>query len=232
MNKNKKAFTLTELLVALGIIGAIAALSIPSLLNSINNKALSTQLRSFVGSVQQLANDQMVTHKTRKLEDTDFGEPLALVTTSNFDIAKDCSASDAKKECWKLSDDSSPKVEYRKLSDKSVVEMNSGVTSPRAVILKNGILFNYYGMNSSEDTYGTGDRVIGAFTVDLNGNDAPNIIGRDFFIFYITNRGRIVDSSSLPKETPTLATLKAGCQGGTAENCFGALAGNSWKMDY
>ena len=34
---NKKAFTLTELLIALGIIGAIAAMSIPSTINKIHN---------------------------------------------------------------------------------------------------------------------------------------------------------------------------------------------------
>ena len=46
---NKKAFTLTELLIALGIIGAIAAMSIPSTINKIHNDTLATSLKVMLG---------------------------------------------------------------------------------------------------------------------------------------------------------------------------------------
>ncbi len=45
MKTNKSAFTLTELLIALGVIGAIAAISIPSLMSTINNKIHATELK-------------------------------------------------------------------------------------------------------------------------------------------------------------------------------------------
>ena len=44
--KNKKAFTLTELLLALAVVGAVAALSIPALLENINRKVLASQLKN------------------------------------------------------------------------------------------------------------------------------------------------------------------------------------------
>ena len=65
MKHTKQAFTLTELLIALGIIGAIAAISIPSLMTSINNRILTNQLKSTVGAIQQLMNDEMVTKNTK-----------------------------------------------------------------------------------------------------------------------------------------------------------------------
>ena len=100
MKNNKKAFTLTELLVALGIVGAIAALSIPSLMNSINKRIYATQLKSFVGSVQQLAVDQMLQHKTKDLELTDF-KSAAILQSSTFDAAQVCSDTTTNTDCWK-----------------------------------------------------------------------------------------------------------------------------------
>ena len=69
---NKKAFTLTELLIALGIIGAIAAMSIPSTINKIHNDTLATSLKSNVGAIQQIVSDQLVLKRTKDLSDTDL----------------------------------------------------------------------------------------------------------------------------------------------------------------
>ena len=54
--KNKKAFTLTELLLALAVVGAVAALSIPALLENINRKVLASQLKNTVLTIQNLAD--------------------------------------------------------------------------------------------------------------------------------------------------------------------------------
>ena len=114
MINNKNAFTLTELLVALGIVGAIAALSVPSLLISINNRLLTTQLKSTVGSVQQLIFDQLIAHKTKNLLETDFKNPATLLTNSNFSVAKTCA--DSAKDCWKTTQDEQGKL----IMDKTV----------------------------------------------------------------------------------------------------------------
>ncbi len=80
-------------MVALGIIGAIAALSIPSLLNNINNRMLTTQLKSFVGSIQQLLNEQMVIHKTQDARDILLGGEI----TNSLNVAKEC---ENVASCW------------------------------------------------------------------------------------------------------------------------------------
>ena len=68
--KNKKAFTLTELLLALAVVGAVAALSIPALLENINRKVLASQLKNTVLTIQKLADDQLIIKKTQILENT------------------------------------------------------------------------------------------------------------------------------------------------------------------
>jgi prepilin-type N-terminal cleavage/methylation domain-containing protein len=49
----KKGFTLTEVLIALSIIGVIAAMTIPNLLVSTGNKKLKTQLQKFMADMNQ-----------------------------------------------------------------------------------------------------------------------------------------------------------------------------------
>lgn len=72
MRYKNKAFTLSELLIALGIIGVIATLSIPSIVSTIQYNILATQLKNNVVAIQQIIDDQKVEHKTQSLDDTDF----------------------------------------------------------------------------------------------------------------------------------------------------------------
>mgnify|MGYP002569277893 FL=1 len=80
----KRAFTLTELLIALGIIGTIAALSIPSLMTSIHNKMLATQLQNNVESVQQAIANQKIIHNTKDLTETKFKDESGFYSLFTF----------------------------------------------------------------------------------------------------------------------------------------------------
>ena len=75
---NRKAFTLSELLVALAIVGAIAAMAIPAVVEDMNRKLLANQLKNISLTVQTLAADQLVANKVQSLEYTDFKNPTSL----------------------------------------------------------------------------------------------------------------------------------------------------------
>ncbi len=207
-------------MVALGIIGAIAALSIPSLLNSINNRLLTTKLKNFVTSVQQLANEQMVSHKTRNLRNTDFASSTQLLSSNNFDIAMFCKGTD-KYKCIEK--------QYRQLHDMKPMGVNA--TSYNPVLLKNGVAFTYTVYSSTyTPKYSDDDAIMGWFEVDVNGKDAPNVIGRDYFSFGITIKGKIVDSTT---NTPVdLETKISKCKNHNGIACFGAIVDSGWKMPY
>ena len=79
----KRAFTLTELLIALGIIGTIAALCIPSLMTTINNKSLAIQLQNNVASVQQAIANQKIIKNTKDLTETAFANETDFMPFSN-----------------------------------------------------------------------------------------------------------------------------------------------------
>ncbi len=196
----KFAFTLTELLIALGIIGAISALAIPSLMTNINNKIHATQLKNLVSSIQQLASDQMVEHKTKNLANTDFSSSRTLF--SHFTKID-------KTPNWNG---------YRSLNN-----MGSYITAPdtipsQSIILKSGsqISYNLYYDPNFPDIYAQ-------FIVDVNGNDeGPNIIGRDLFAFFILKTGEVHPYS-------TAGRCKTGGSQ-SAHNCFYQVVNNGWKI--
>ena len=205
--KNNNAFTLTELLIALGIIGAIAALSIPSLISTVHNKVLATQIKSDVASIQQLINDQMVTKKTKNLSDTGFSSSTDFYKL--IDKAQDCSET---VKCWGTS--------YRVIGGAS-----SESTIPTdGIKLKNGGAMSYSLVTATKDTKkdDSADDDSASFAqiyVDVNGPDQPNIIGRDLYAFYITKKGQIKGADSVGQST---------CD--TPLECFQALMDNGWVM--
>lgn len=228
MKNTRKAFTLTELLIALGIIGAIAAISIPSLMSNIQNRLLAAQLKSNVSSIQQLISDQMVRYNTKDLSMTDFKSTDTMLSDSNFEITKVCESGSARTNCWKMQQQtpSNKNIQYKFLSGS-----NAGPAEQRVIITKNGAIIGYRPNSSSKFTYnGVSDKLIGVFDIDVNGNEGPNIVGRDFFSFYVTQKGKIVDCYYSSPNT-LLTTKKAACKN-SAFACFGAVVDDGWKIDY
>lgn len=236
---NKKAFTLTELLVALGIIGAIAALTIPSLMKDINKKILTNQIKNTIASIQLLVTDQMVSHHTKTLSDTDFASPSSLLTSTNFEIAKTCSSNEDK-DCW---------GSYRTIYDPMTTSVPYSDANVSVIKLKNGTTIGY---KSDSSTLNLPDSVtetaLGKFFIDVNGPDDPNIAGRDYFIAYLTKSGRIVGYGGKKEKTdsegnterdgdgnPVLINIKCAEEKSVelaANACFENLLGENWSMNY
>jgi prepilin-type N-terminal cleavage/methylation domain-containing protein len=213
---NKKAFTLTELIIALGIIGTIAALPVPTLIKNINRKILATQLKNTVGSIQQLVTDEMVIKKTKNLSDTDFGNSESLLN-GHFEIAGPC---DDDNKCWASN--------YRfinPINNGAGITVSSEIYSKR---LKNGVTIGYtlaQGDSNEEPKASNGEGAFGIFYVDTNGTDDPNIIGRDMFMFYLTPKGKLLGiDEERSCYDPFFADVRAGL------SCFTKLVNNNWKM--
>ena len=219
-NKNK-AFTLTELLLSLGIVGVLAVMVIPSLVGHVYNRVYSNQIKSMSSTIENLAQDELLTKATRDMSITDFKSASTLLTTKHFSISKKCSASSALKDCWNTTAASGKKQsKYKTLKGKASSITNPGDT----VILTNGVMFGYTPVDN-------GGKTTGYVIMDVNGVDGPNIYGRDVFAFYVTSKG-YVDDEVLNDSDVSVETKIADCKKGNALRCFGALKDNSWKMDY
>jgi prepilin-type N-terminal cleavage/methylation domain-containing protein len=213
------AFTLAELLIALAIVGAIAAMSIPSIVNNIQKRILVTQLRNVITSVQQVIDNQKIANNTKSLSDTDFANPAKLLSSSNFAISKTCTTA---QECWSQN--------YRRLSDGASttrVYENAGAV----VKLKNGVIMSYstYSLPELPD----GDKAIGIMNVDINGDDKPNIIGRDVFWLIISREGHIMDYVQANNTTYDENQSITACQNASViTKCLSVIMENNWSMPY
>lgn len=216
---NKKAFTLSEILIALAIVGAIAALAIPSVIEDMNRRVLANQLKNMSLSIQQLVGEQFIAKKTQSLKHTDFADPTTLLGNSNFEVADECSI---KANC--VGDN------YTRINGEAFTyPIDTYVTRK----LKNGVTISY-GHSSNTTFTGVNDKPYGIFYVDLNGRDYPNMLGRDTFAFRISEKGRIFDG--LANTGVTDEQLKNLCVGqassGFATTCYTLIERNNWKITY
>lgn len=192
-NKKQKAFTLAEVLLTLVVIGIVASLTIPVLINNINQRsrivALKEANRILSGAVQRIK--------------TDNGGTLAGLFSGSGDIQnafgnyigtlKKCQTGTG--NCW---------------SNTTVGFDNGDITSswhfstyPSSTILNGmNISFLYtHGSSACTSTWiGSGTEVpaggvCALIVVDINGNKSPNMLGADVFDFWLF-RDRIVPCGS------------------------------------
>lgn len=212
---NKKAFTLSELLIALAIVGAIAALAIPSVSEDMNRKVLANQLKNISLTIQNVAGDQLVKHATHSLENTDFAKPSELLDGGNFAIADHCTV---RSNCVASS--------YKRLT--------SGTLSfPEYTTrkLKNGVTIAYE-LSTNTSIADAEDKPYGIFYVDLNGIDKPNILGRDLFAFRISTKGRIFDGTGNNKLSDDDLIKYCKENTGYTTTCYSVIERNNWKITY
>ena len=173
----KKGFTLSETLITLGIIGVVAAITLPSVISDIKGRKLKAQLeRSYSILAQGLSKTQeemggYIINYNSAHGNTTFKNTLI----KQFANAYDCSTSKTR-TC--LSNNTRP-TEYKTYTGKELYTLrfddgNFILQDGTFVIIENGD-------NRLE------------LTVDVNGKDKkPNRWGHDLFTFQIMNNGKLV----------------------------------------
>lgn len=167
----KKAFTLAEVLITLGIIGVVAAITIPALMNRTNDKELQAQWRKAYSAFSQ-AQEQIIANEG------DFKEYSAGYDYDDF--SKLTKYMNFSKVCAKGSTPSTAGCWYA----------TSFAKSPACGIYPAGGIIQYIGDNGFWTT-GSGILQDGAMVIwymtlwiafDVNGQAPPNVNGRDIFI--------------------------------------------------
>ena len=200
MNMKKRAFTLTELLVSLAIIGTIAVFAVPPLMNDIHTKVYLNLVKNMSVTIEQLAADQMLNKRSHNLADTDFGSASTLLSSRHFSIVR--------------TGDGLLTSQYKNFNNE--VKDIAGIDG-KSALLKNGVIIVYAPVANNAISVGT-------FIMDANGNDGPNFIGKDLFIFDITKKGKLIAS---PEANYDVSYNK--CAGGDGRACYGYVVENGWK---
>ena len=168
------AFTLAEVLITLGVIGIVAAMTMPMLIKNYQKKQTVVQLKKAYSELSQALN--IAQKDLGMIEDWDFKNfPTPAnraqyfydnVLKPNLKIAKYCTPSS--NDCW--ADDSFTLIGNR------YSNLTNGVAGHNSFITASGYSVYYWI---------SGSGFSGWFFVDLNGNKKPNILGKDIFTFIL-----------------------------------------------
>lgn len=188
----KNAFTLAEVLITLGIIGVVAAMTLPTIVQNNRNKELQTGLKkSYSVLSQALDMYQAQTGERLKPGDAiDWEEMRDIFILKYFKILKDCGRGYLNGSCilnngWGLEGNSE---NYKTLTGKT---LNLHEFDDGQYVLPDGSLML---LEYSQST-ASGDLPVSIFyiSVDVNGfNKRPNRLGVDLFTFQIDSKGKLL----------------------------------------
>ena len=211
----KKAFTLSEVLITLGIIGIIAVLTVPAVMKNYRNRMYVAQLRKVYSQLsdaaQAIMNDQKAAH---------FSETTAAAATSCTNRAKgECQAGAGyflntylkliKRDCGFGKPNPCAVASYQ-----SINGANAGtLAGDYCVQTTNGAAMCM--------RYDTANK-IAEINIDVNGPSEPNTTGRDVFWIIISDDGRILDHDNNPDN----------CSNPGSGGCLTKIMRAGWRMDY
>ena len=202
----KKAFTLAEILITMGIVGVVSALTIPALNQSWQRDSYVTQLRKVYSEVAQAAVRCKTDRNVQSLAEARLNNTTikSNFIDKYFVVIKNCG--NTKTPCFAPT--------YKTVSGKSTVSSDFHSCATVDVIASGAALCTYW---SSVNRI----RII----VDVNGAKDPNIIGRDLFTMEVSNSGKVddIDSKRVFAEDKTNPLESGG---------LGSIINASWKMTY
>lgn len=203
----QKGFTLAEVLITLGIIGVVAAMTLPSLIANYNKQVYVTQLKKSISVIEQGLKLAIANDSVDSLENTQLFQSISgtTCTASNGMNSTGCVQflQNFKKyfQVTSIVNNSDYKFSYIR---KGSTPMFPGGRSGGAMIyLSDGMSIQNWNLRKTEETPtyncniikqagGNMCRVIGNIDIDVNGKKKPNVMGRDVHQFSVTADGRLI----------------------------------------
>lgn len=195
----KMAFTLAEVLLVLAVIGIVAALTIPTLIQKTGNDQIVAKLKKEYSSISQ-AYQLIANENSGSIESSSIF--IGNLSTANSWSALNAFSSKMNmiKNCGDASGCFNPAVVYRNLDGTNWGELDTpGWGFAKAVLSDGSYIYMYDWDGNCNAAAGSGPLTAsscGVFVVDVNGKTGPNQKGRDVFSFHITKNGIIPAGSN------------------------------------
>ncbi len=222
----KAAFTLAEVLVTLGIIGVISAMTLPTLVKNHQRTVYVTQLQKVYNELSQAAEKMRNDNNAVSLTETRFNQNNANAASdflnTYFKVVRECTTSSGT-PCLAS--------EYTSMDGTAFNHWAFGVSATNpCVSIASGAAICIGGGVNLEDSYENGEYTNHGYTriyVDVNGSQGPNIVGRDLFYMELYSDGKIAEGY--------MANHEDDCGGGNQDyggGCLDKIMNAGWKMDY
>ncbi len=216
MKKHKSGFTLAEVLITLVIIGIIAAMTIPTLLNKTNEQETVVAVKKAYSTLGQ-AYQRMIAEygevnpsyfgSTEKERTENFGN----IFIQYLNVQKVCGTS-TNENCWSTQNDGAYKFfngngwwyKWNSSSDYYKLVLNDGSFV--------GLRLEDFGSLGEEPW----QKEIGSFFVDVNGDKGPNVLGKDVFGFWLLQGGVLPIGTAFDTKYPLADECKVSGRSCTA----------------
>lgn len=192
--QKSEAFTLAEVLITLGVIGVVAAMTIPSLLTNMRNRDLQVQLNKIYSELNEVSKLYMEEHEEPipvavALGKTGVGDILLKYLKGYTDVSSDYYGT-------KEEDSDGKTVKYQTLKkDPGFVYQKCDVSG-----IKEDLLGRYFAWDDAPKLGENGP----ILCVDLNGSRKPNTVGLDYFLFIFTMDGTVIPMGEHHSNNTTL----------------------------
>ncbi len=216
--KRMRAFTLAEVLVTLGIIGVVSAMTVPSLMQNYQRQSYVTQLHKVYNELSQVLVRYQNDKNAVNLLEAGLTSTAAIqnMLTSYTKVIATCDT--VTSPCFATS--------YKYQTGAAVGE-GSYTANVKGYVLASGAAIR--------PVYSATTTKLANFMIDINGPKGPNIAGRDLFFIYLYKNGLLddgmdqtVNQAPLTKEQrEAVGTCQSSLTG-----CFGRLLNNNWEMTY
>ena len=177
----KNAFTLAEVLITLSIIGVVAAITMPAVINDFKVKQTVTTVKRMYNLLSQAILKAQVEYGDVKNWEDNSNSLEEYVTVIGNNL----------KQQFKVLDDcGTGKCEH--LHDAQIYTLNGSLYPKENLDLSAENVYKFQISDGGvifirSNTVGTAD-----ITIDINGNKAPNTMGRDIFSFAINTETNTV----------------------------------------
>ncbi|MFI3300301.1 MAG: type II secretion system protein [Candidatus Gastranaerophilales bacterium] len=239
--KKRSAFTLAEVLITLGIIGVVSAMTIPNLVSNYQYKALDTKKTLFQERLYEAMNQMRFHEKLTGYSDAEdfvaeLGKYLKINETCDLTDMTDCFPDVAISSC-----DEKVYVEDLKTGEDFAADiLNRDFTSDNVgIVLADGTkaIINYdldcewldpyeSGLNRTEATQCI------AIIADMNGNAGKNMVGSDIIALNSSLGVNIEGLDACWDTSDTPITALNTCGGDVSwDYTFTTTAQNAWLAD-
>lgn len=216
----KKAFTLAEVLITLGIIGIVAEITIPTVMLNMQNQQRVVMLKKMYSVLSQAYNLSLIDNGTPNQwglsNDTAGSIAMAGKLVPYLKIIEDCKTNNG---CF-------PNVMYKYLNGNDYANVYSG--SLYKIRLKDGtpLAFESFNPNSPQVSGSSQalQNIYGSLFFDLNGDKQPNKMGVDYFSFYVTKFGIIPRGTNFEYDLPNGLSFSSDCKDKSANYGYGCAA--------
>ncbi len=224
-----KGFTLAEVLITLGIIGIVAAMTIPTLIKDYRRAVSIAKLKKTYSTLQQAIQRTVADNLGYSYVNFSDGNTQSMIDWYNYylkpnlRIQKDCFDEAG---CWH-------KEGVTKMLNGNIALWDEGTKGIGGNIIVfrtfDNVYVNMDGAAASDIVthFGVNINAPGlVIHVDVNGDEGPNVIGRDIFVFVFNNRLLLPAGNDKTSEE-----VDADCsENGTGYYCFSYILRNNWKI--